>query len=174
MTQILGGDQWMTLCQNEQGILFTRMGDAALVVPLTTDGDVLLITEPSPAYGGLVLYLPCGNVEPGEVPADTANRELQEEIGYRAGRLDSLGQLHPSIKYVECRQHIYLGRDLTPSKLQGDEGADWPITVEAVSLARFEELIAAGRLCDSTVIAALYLARDFLSRETREAPHLES
>jgi hypothetical protein len=52
---------------------------------------------------------------------------------------------------------------LQPSKLQGDEA--YEITVERVPLAQFEELIASGRLCDSSVIAALFLARNFLAKE---------
>ncbi len=162
--QIIGGDQWMALCQNERGVLYTRMDDGALVVPLTAEGEILFINEPSPAYGEMVLYLPGGMVEPGEKPAYAANRELQEEIGYIATHLDYLGVLYPSIKYVECRQHVYLGRGLTASKLQGDED-DTLITVQRVPLSHFESLIAAGRLRDSTVIAALYLARSFLVRE---------
>ncbi len=55
---------------------------------------------------------------------------------------------------------VYLARDLTPSRLEGDEGYD--IRVERVPLAEFERLIAAGRLHDARVIAALYLARETL------------
>jgi ADP-ribose diphosphatase len=165
MGQKLCGDQWISLYRNDQDITYVQMDDAALVVPLTADGQVLFITEPSPAYGERVLTLPAGNVETGETPAIAANRELQEEIGYRAARLDALGQLYPFVKYLRCCQHIFLARDLAPSRLQGDEGSDWIIEVEPTPLLHFERLIDTGRLRDSTAIAALYRARRYLERE---------
>jgi len=58
---------------------------------------------------------------------------------------------------------VYLARELTSSRLKGDEG--YEISVEQVPLVGFERLIAAGRLLDARVIAALYMARRFL-RET--------
>jgi ADP-ribose diphosphatase len=164
MSQRIGGDQWIGLYKNASGILYIGMGDgdSVMTVPVTPNGDVLLITEPSPAYDERVLFLPSGNVEPGETPAEAANRELQEEIGYRANQLIHLGDLHPFIKYVRCRIHIYLGRQLEPSKLVGDEGPEGRIDMEPYALDRFEDLIAAGRLRDSTAIAALFLARQAL------------
>ena len=162
MNQKLCGDKWITLYKNEKDILYVEMGDSAMSVPVSPNGDVLLITEPSPAYGERVLSLPSGNIEPGESPVFAANRELQEEIGYRANRLSHIGDLYPFIKYVHCRMQIYLAQELTPSKLVGDEGPDWKIEIEPYPLNRFEELIAAGRLRDSTVIAALYMTRQVL------------
>ena len=164
------GDEWISLHKNERNICYVKMSDAALVIPLTPQQEVLFITEPTPAYGGTVLCLPGGGIESKEQASSAGNRELQEEIGFRAGRMDYLGELYPMVKYVQCRQHIYLGRSLRRSKLQGDEGADWPITVERIPLAQCEELIASGRLRDSSVIAALFLARSFLAREQSAAP----
>jgi ADP-ribose diphosphatase len=162
MSQRLCGDHWISLHRNEQNILYVQMGDSIMNVPVTPNGDVLFITEPSSAYDERVLFLPSGNIEAGESPAFAANRELQEEIGYRADQLDHLGDLHPFIKYVRCRMQIYLARHLEPSKLEGDEGPDWRIDVEPHPLSSFEDLIASGRLSDSTVIAALYMARNAL------------
>ena len=60
--------------------------------------------------------------------------ELQEEIGYRAGRLDYLGELWPWAKYLAVRS--FLARELTPSKLMGDEG--YEVGVEQLPLAELE------------------------------------
>ena len=73
-------------------------GDEVLVVPLTAAGEVLLAVEPSPAFGKAVRILPGGQVEPELTLAEVANKELQEEIGCRAGRLDPLGELWPRAK----------------------------------------------------------------------------
>jgi len=61
------------------------------------------------------------------------------------------------------RSHVYLARQLTPSELPRDE--DYEIEVSHVSLEGFETMIEDGRLLDARVIAALYLARAFISRE---------
>jgi ADP-ribose diphosphatase len=139
----------------------------AKCVPLTDTGMVIFIVEPSPAYGQDMIYLPGGGINPGESHEDAANRELQEEIGYKALRLNYLGELRPWSKFLRSSVHHYLARDLTPSKLAGDEL--YKITTQLVPLNDFERLITTGRLYDSTVIAALYMARHFLRREQEMA-----
>src|SRR4051794_25064503 len=74
---------------------YVRAGDEALTVPLAAADEAILIIEPSAAFGEPVLLLPGGAVEPGEPPARTANRELQEEAGFEGGRLDFLAALRP-------------------------------------------------------------------------------
>jgi ADP-ribose diphosphatase len=150
---------------------FVRCDDEAIVVALTDDGDVLLTIEPSAAFPGPTVILPGGTTSPDLSHAETANLELQEEVGLRAERLDFLGELRPFSKYLTVRTFVYLARDLVPSRLVGDEA--YMIEVEQVPLADFEGLIAAGRLMDARVIAALYMARTFLARE-REASKLAS
>jgi len=140
---------------------FVHTGDEVLVVPLTEAGEVIVISEPAPAFGEHALLVPGGEVEPAEPHIETANRELQEEIGYKAGRLDFLGELRPFSKYLTVRSFVYLARDLAPSYLQGDEG--YTIATERVVLAEFERLISAGRLRDARVIAALFMARQFVA-----------
>jgi ADP-ribose diphosphatase len=147
------------------GIEFVHTGDEVLIVPLTAEGNVILTVEPSAAFGQPTLILPGGEVEPDEPHTETANRELQEEIGYKAGQLDFLGELRPYSKYLTVRSFVYLARELTPSRLKGDEGCE--ISVEQVPLVEFERLIAAGCLLDARVIAALYMARSFLQENVQ-------
>jgi ADP compounds hydrolase len=148
---------------DSNGTEFVRTGAEVLIVPLTEGGDIILSIEPAPAFSGEpTLILPGGEVEPNEPQAETANRELQEEIGYRAGRLDFLGELRPFSKYLTVRSFVFLARALIPSKLAGDE--DYEVGVERVLLSDFESLIANGRLHDARVIAALYMAREFVKR----------
>jgi ADP-ribose diphosphatase len=139
-------------------------GDEVLVVPLTVAGEVLLAVEPSPAFGTAVRVLPGGQVEPDLTLAEVANQELQEEIGYRAGRLDFLGELWPWAKYLAVRSHLFLARELAPSKLAGDEG--YVVGVEVMPLVELEAWIADGRLRDARAIAGLFLARAYLRAET--------
>lgn len=154
-------DRHFTLLTDADGVGYVHCGNAVAVVPFTDDGDVLLIKEYSPAFGDELLTLVSGSIEPGESLEAAANRELQEELGYRADRLDFLGELHP-FKYLTTRVFIFLARELTPRKLVGDEAH--PIVERRVPLAEFMQLCDAGQLHDSLAVAALALAQRFLER----------
>ncbi|MDX1993896.1 MAG: NUDIX domain-containing protein [bacterium] len=160
---------WLTLVGEANNPRYIEYRDKAQCVPLTDTGMVILIVEPSPAYGDEgVLYLPGGGIEPDESPLEAANRELQEEIGYKARRLDFLGELRPWVKHLRHSVYVHLARELTPSKLHGDEIHN--IITELVPLNDFERVIATGRLHDSSVIAALYMARHFVQQEEDTLP----
>ena len=164
MSKLLYDGRWFSVHEVADGEMYVALDNAAMCVPLTPEGNVLFIVEPI-AYGdaALTLYLPMGKMEPGENPADTALRELQEEAGYYAGQMEHLGTLSPWVKYFTAQVSLYLARDLTPHKLDGDERHT--IAIEPIPLAAFEAEIVSGRLRDSTVIAALYLARAKLAAE---------
>jgi ADP-ribose diphosphatase len=154
--------KYFEIAEDSAGDEYVICSDEVLMIPLTTEGDILFIREPAPAFGReQPLLLPGGTVEENEAPEVTANRELQEEIGYRAAQLEQLAALRPWSKYLRVTSHIYLARDLTPAKLDGDEG--YEIGVEARPLATLDALIASGELRDARVIAALFLARDYLA-----------
>jgi 8-oxo-dGTP pyrophosphatase MutT (NUDIX family) len=162
MTTIFAG-KYFSILADADGTEFVRTGDEVLVVALSEQGEVLLITEPAPAFNAPTFVLPGGSVEHGEELSLTANRELQEEVGLRASTLNYLGELRPFSKYLAVRSHVYLARQLTPSELPRDE--DYEIEVTRVPLASFEAMVEDGRLLDARVVAALYLARAFISRE---------
>jgi 8-oxo-dGTP pyrophosphatase MutT (NUDIX family) len=166
--KLLHETRWISLYEGFRATIYVAASDGVMAVPLLPDGKVILIQEPT-GYGdgALTLLLPSGSIEPGEDPRVSVNRELQEEIGFAAARLDPLGQVQPWVKYLTSSITLYLARDLTPSRLQGDE--DYPIVTETVALDSFETLIASGRLRDSSVITALFLARQWVAAEATEA-----
>ena len=154
--------RYYALYTNQHGEEFVSATNEVLIVPLTSEGDVLMTIEPSVAFDEPALILPGGEVEQEEELSETASRELQEEIGYAPGRLDFLGEIRGFSKYIAVRSFLYLGRDLTASCLQGDE--KYTIEIERVPLSTFEDLIMTGRLLDARVIAALYITKGFLQR----------
>jgi ADP-ribose diphosphatase len=163
MSQLFFQDDYYSIYTHGQRIDHIRMrSNEVLIVPFTSQGEVIMTIEPSAAFGELTLVLPGGAVEPDETHEQTALRELQEEIGYTAERLNFLSEVRPFSKYIALQSFIYLARELVPSKLQGDE--DYPILVEQVPLKNFECLITSGRLLDARVIAALFMTRSFLDR----------
>jgi len=163
--QIVSSDPYFTLMANADGVGFIHCGDGVLVVPLNDDGQVLMAVERSPAFDREVLGLVGGEVEGGEPLEKTANRELQEEIGWLAERIDFLGEIHP-FKYLTSRQFVFLARGLVPSKLEGDE--IYPVGTRKVPLDSFIDLCASGELRDATAIAGLCLAQRYLRRRRNE------
>ncbi len=91
-----------------------RIGSAVAVVPVLAD-HVVLIRQYRTPVDKAVLELPAGKLDvPGEDPRDAARRELEEEIGYRAGQLEFLTEFHTSPGYLDEQVTIFLASDLTP------------------------------------------------------------
>jgi ADP-ribose diphosphatase len=159
---VFGKNPYFALGRDDHDTLFIQCPDEVMTIPIDESGHVLLAIEPAPAFGQDVWVFPGGIVEPDETHETTANRELQEEVGYAAKRLDYLGEVWPWSKYLTVRSVIYLARDLVTSRLVGDE--EYDIGVVRVPLTAFEEFILSGQLRDARVIAGLYVARAYLQR----------
>jgi ADP-ribose diphosphatase len=134
--------------------------DTALIVPINKKGELVLIKEYFYAIDEYQIGVPKGSIDQGHDELTTANKELQEEIGYKAGRLDKLGTVTMSPGYLTQKTHIFLARDLTESKLDGDE--EETLEVIYYPFDKFEDLINQGKLTEARMIAALYLAKRFL------------
>lgn len=162
--RVLWRHRWLALCAGYQNEPYVHdLTEGVLLVPIAGDGYVLFVVEPSRTDGKPVLALPSGGYKRELSYAEAANAELQEEIGYRAGRLDLLGVLNPMARHAIWPITTFLARDLAPSRLPGDEL--YTITVERVPFDDFEALVWSGRLIDPVIIAALYMARSFIQRE---------
>jgi ADP-ribose pyrophosphatase len=99
-----------------------RHPGAAVILPLLDDGRLCLVRNYRPAVRETLIELPAGTLEPGEDPARTALRELAEETGYRAGRLERLISFYSSPGILDEHMHLYLARDLTPGPMALDPG----------------------------------------------------
>ena len=142
---------------------------AVVVVPVLANpeggSDALLVRQWRVATRRVLLEIPAGkrDVE-GEAPETTANRELEEEIGYVAGRLDKLCEFYNSPGFCDEYTHLFLATELeerTRAAVSHEEAA---MTIERVPLDRVDELIATGELIDAKSIIGLLLARQFLAR----------
>jgi ADP-ribose diphosphatase len=134
---------------------------SVLVVPMLDADTVLLIREYSTGSHDYQLGLPKGRIEPGEDPLQAANREIREEVGYAARRLQLLRTLSIAPAYVQHQTHVILARDLFPDRQEGDEPE--PIEVVPWRLSNWQALLEQPDLTEARSIAALYLTRDFLS-----------
>lgn len=134
------------------------------VVPLLDDGrTVVMVRQYRAAIDGEVLEIPAGKRDVHEEPPEvTAARELEEEIGMRAGRIELLARFLNSPGFCDEESFVFLARDLTPcaTSLQGVE--EQHMTVEEISLDDVPALIRSGHLVDAKTIIGLLLAREAL------------
>jgi len=127
-------------------------GVVALAV---VDGDVLFVRQYRHPAGQNLLELPAGKLEKGEDPAHCAARELEEETGYRAGKVRELGRFYASPGYLGEIFYLYAAEDLTPTAQRLD-----PDEVLSVERLLLEDALAAcfdGRIIDAKTALALLL-----------------
>jgi ADP-ribose pyrophosphatase len=134
-----------------------QLGESAGILPLTAEGQVVLVRQYRHVTGGFCWEIPGGGIHPDESPDEAAQRELREEAGYRAGRLRRLGGFWPNNAYLDEVIHVYLAEDLTPDPLPADqdehlERRTFPFS-EALAMAQDDRIT-----CGLTKLAILWVA----------------
>lgn len=130
---------------------------SVVLVPIKTDGTVLLIRQFRQAAESFLLEAPAGTMEPGEEPVKTAHRELREEVGYRAGKLISIGGSWVAPGYSTEYSHMFIATELKHDPLPADDGED--IVIDEFEFDDIHRLISTGQLEDQMSIAALLAAQ---------------
>jgi ADP-ribose pyrophosphatase len=129
---------------------------AITLLPLDDDQNVWFVRQYRHAARQTLLELPAGTLNPGEAPALAANRELQEEIGLRAERLQELASFYLAPGYSSELMHVFLAEGLSPSALAQDE--DEVISVEKVPARQVLGLVESGQLRDAKSLVTILLA----------------
>ena len=126
---------------------------SAVVIPVFDDGTVALVRQYRRAAGKHLLEICAGTLNAGEDPEIGARRELEEEIGVRAGKMEKLCEFWVSPGFLTERMHLYLASDLTVTKqdLEDDE----LLTVERFSLDRLGDMVLDGEIEDAKTIIGI-------------------
>ena len=136
-----------------------RHPGAVSVVPVAEDGRVIMVRQYRPALDRFILEIPAGKRDVAdEPPEDTAQRELGEEIGVRAGSLQLLGTFANAPGFSDEMSWIYLGRDLETVRrdVQGIEESH--MVIERVSFDDAIAMIADGTIIDTKTVVGVHLA----------------
>ena len=120
---------------------------SAVIMPVDEERRVLLVHQYRLPARGFLWELPAGRVDPGETPYQAARRELAEETGYKARKLEKLAVMYPSPGFLAEKMTIYLARGLRP-------GTPTPMEDERIVTRWFTEqelhnLIGAGKIPDA-------------------------
>lgn len=135
---------------------------AVLVVPMPDPESVWLIREYAGGTERYELGFPKGRIDGEEAPLEAANRELMEEIGQGARKLEELAQLSLAPGFIGALTHIILARELYPQTLPGDEPE--PIEIVPWRLNELDALLEHEEFSEARGHAALFLTLRYLER----------
>ena len=136
---------------------------SAVVIPVFDDGTVALVRQYRHAAGKSLLEICAGTLNAGEDPKEGAIRELEEEIGVRAGKIEKLTEFFVSPGFLTEKMFVYLATELTDvgQKLEEDE----LLTVERHSIPALLDMIRNGEIQDAKTMVGILLAANSQNRE---------
>lgn len=133
---------------------FFHHNGGAAVIPVTKDGKILMVRQYRNAIDRYTLEIPAGafdlSTESGEA---CVARELEEETGYKPGKVEWLITIRSMVAFSNEKVEIFVARDLTPSKQHLDE--EESIEIEEYTIEELKEKIFAGEIQDSKTVSAL-------------------
>ena len=132
----------------------------AVIAAVTDDNKIIMVKQFRKPMESPILEVPAGKLDGDEDPADAALRELSEETGYSAGKLEKLTEFYPSVGYTTEVLHIYLATDLKPGACHPDENE--VLEVMEMDLEEVYRMVMHGKIHDGKTIAAVMMARDKL------------
>lgn len=130
-----------------------RHNGAVCVVPLTEEGQVLMVRQYRYPFARVLLEVPAGKIDPGEAPEDCAKRELSEETGATAETLTYLGDYYPSVAILDENIRMYLAKGLTFYELHTDD--DEFLQLERIPLKTLVSQVLNGEIPDGKTQTAI-------------------
>ena len=131
------------------------------IVPVTENGDVLMVRQYRYAVGRELLEIPAGKLEKDEDPFEAAVRELSEETGCTAGSWTDLGEMYPTPGYCSETLHIYLATGLRYGEMHLDDGE--LLSVERIPMDEVLGRIMKNEIRDAKTVFGVMKAKEILS-----------
>lgn len=136
-------------------------GGSVVLIPIDDDGNLLFVRQYRHAAGGDLLELPAGTRDGDEPFEACAAREIREETGMEAGKLQKVGEFYLAPGYSSEFMVVYLATGLKENPLDADD--DEFLQVERIPLKKAIQMAERGDVPDAKSLAALLLARSYLS-----------
>ena len=133
----------------------------AVLAALTPEGKMVMVRQFRKPAERVMLEVPAGKIDAGELPETAAVRELKEETGYTAGTVRHLTSFYPSVGYSEEVLHLYLCTDLTPGDTCFDENE--AIDIEEMDVDALYRMVMSGEIQDAKTAIAILMVRSLLA-----------
>ncbi len=130
---------------------------SVVMVPVDAAGNIIFVRQYRHPTGLDLLELPAGTRDGAEPPADCAAREMREETGMAAGRIEQLGAFYLAPGYSTEYMYVFLATDLVPNPLPPD--TDEFLQVEKIPVRQAMAMAEKGEIPDAKSLAALLMAR---------------
>lgn len=130
---------------------------AVLIVPILGD-EIIFIKEYAAAVDDYMITLPKGKIDDGEQLIEAANRELQEEVGFKSDSISLIDKIYLAPGYIDHITYVMMATNLKPSSLQGDE----PEGLEPIRVSRkkIDMFLNKSPIVDSRVFAAIHFIQN--------------
>ena len=125
------------------------------IVALTRDEHLVLVRQFRHGSRTVTLEIPGGLIDPGETPAQAAGRELLEETGFRAGRLEDLGSINPNPALFGNRVHMQLALECEQVDVIRNESTEHT-TFELLPVTNLRDVVRQVRIDHALAVSALY------------------
>ena len=139
-----------------------RHPGAVCVVPLTDEGEVVMVRQFRYPFEEVLLEIPAGKLEIGEDPLEAVKRELEEESGAVAGKIEHIGELYTTVAIFDEKIQMYIATNLTFKDAHPD--SDEFITSEKIPLSTLIDMVMRGEIKDSKTQIALLKAEKYIQR----------
>ena len=133
----------------------------AVAVPVKDNGKIILVKQFRYPLQKILLELPAGKLNKGEDPMVCAVRELEEETGFKAGKVEKLGAICTTPGFCTEILHIFLAGKLVPGNHNREEG-EYCMEILEFTLDEIEQKIKSGEIIDAKTICGIHLAAGFL------------
>lgn len=132
---------------------FIQHKGAAAIIPVDSDGKIIMVRQYRNAIDKYTLEIPAGGLNEGEDMKTCATRECEEETGYQADQVEHLVDIHTAVAFCNEKIGIYYSKHLTKTKQNLDD--DEYVSIERYNVSELVDLIFSGVIEDSKTISAI-------------------
>ena len=140
-----------------------RHPGAVCVIPITDDGEVIMVKQFRYPFASVLLEIPAGKLEIGEDPLDAVKRELEEESGVVADNIEFIGMTYTTVAFTDEKIYTYLATGLTYKESHPDE--DEFLEVVKIPLDTLVNMVMSGEIKDSKTQVAILKAEKLLKEK---------